>query len=67
VKEKRIELLRQARQIPSEELMRSRPSKGERVPTLEPGEVVVFFEHFRRDFTLPTSNFLRQFLEHFRL
>jgi hypothetical protein len=46
VKEKRIELLHQAQQIPSEELMRCRPSKGERVPTLEPGEVVVFFEHF---------------------
>jgi hypothetical protein len=46
VKEKRIELLRQAQQIPSEELMRCRPSKGERVPTLEPGKVVVFFEHF---------------------
>jgi hypothetical protein len=47
--------------------MRCRPSKGERVPTLEPGEVVVFFEHFWRGFTLPASNFLRQFLEHFLL
>jgi hypothetical protein len=62
VKEKRIEMLHQARRIPSEELMRCRPSKGERVPTPEPGEVVVFFEHFRRGFTPPASNFLQQFL-----
>jgi hypothetical protein len=67
VKEKRIELLRQALLIPSEDLMRCRPSKGKRVPTMEPGEVVVFFEHFRRGFVLPPSSFLRQFLDHFHL
>jgi hypothetical protein len=37
------------------------------VPTPEPGEVVIFFEHFRRGFTLPVSNFLWQFLDHFHL
>jgi hypothetical protein len=67
VKEKRIELMRQAQRIPSEELVRCRPSKGERVPALEPGEVVVFFEHFRRGFALPARNFLQQFLDHFHL
>jgi hypothetical protein len=67
VKERRIEMLHQGRRIPSEELVRCRSSKGERVPTPELGEVVVFFEHFRRGFALPASNFLRQFLDHFRL
>jgi hypothetical protein len=67
VKEKRIELLRQGRMIPSEDLVRCRPSSGERVPTPEPGEVVVFFEHFRRGFALPASSFLRQFLDHVHL
>jgi hypothetical protein len=28
---------------------------------------VVFFEHFQRGFALPTSNFLRQFLDNFHL
>jgi hypothetical protein len=67
VKERRIELLRQGRVIPSEDLVSCRPSHGERVPAPEPGEVVVFFEHFRRGFALPTSNFLWQFLDHFHL
>jgi hypothetical protein len=58
VKERRIELLRQARWIPSEELMSFSPSKGERLPTPEPGEVVIFFEHFWRGFMIPAINFL---------
>jgi hypothetical protein len=37
------------------------------VPEPKPGEVVVFFEHFRRGFVLPASNFLWQFLDHFHL
>jgi hypothetical protein len=67
VKERRIELLRRGRMIPSEDLVRCRPSGGERVPAPKPGEVVVFFEHFRRGFALPASSFLRQFLDHFHL
>jgi hypothetical protein len=67
VKERRIKLIRQARLIPSKDLVKCRPSKGERVPTPKPGEVVVFFEHFRRGFALPASSFLRQFLDHYHL
>jgi hypothetical protein len=37
------------------------------VPSPQPKEAVVFFEHFRRGFALPASNFPRQFLEHFHL
>jgi hypothetical protein len=46
VKEKRIELLRRGWMIPLEDLMRCRPSGGERVPAPKPREAVVFFEHF---------------------
>jgi hypothetical protein len=67
VKERRIELLRQAWRIPSEELVSFSPSKGEWVPTSEPGEVVIFFEHFQRGFMIPAINFLRQFFDHFHL
>jgi hypothetical protein len=67
VKERRIELLRKGRIIPSEDLVSCRPPGGERVPMPKPAEVVVFFKHFRRGFALPTSNFLRQFLDHFHL
>jgi hypothetical protein len=67
VKEKRIDLLRRGRLIPLEDLVRCHPSSGERVPTSEPGEVVVFFEHFWRGFVLPASSFLRQLLDHFHL
>jgi hypothetical protein len=28
---------------------------------------VVFYDHFPRGFTLPASNFLRQFMDHFHL
>jgi hypothetical protein len=49
---------RQAQKIPSEKFVKCRPTKGERVPAPEPGEVVIFFEHFRRGFALPASNFL---------
>jgi hypothetical protein len=67
VKERRIELLRQGPVIPSEDLVIFCPSGGERVPAPEPGEVVVFFEHFWRGFALPARNFLWQFLDHFHL
>jgi hypothetical protein len=67
VKEKRIELLCQEQRVPAEELVRCRPSKGERVPSPELGEVFFFFEHFWRSFALPASNFLRLFLDHFHL
>jgi hypothetical protein len=59
VRERRIELLRQGRVIPSEDLVRCRPSGNERVPVPEPRDVVIFFEHFLRGFALPASNFLR--------
>jgi hypothetical protein len=65
--EKKTELLRQAQKIPAEKFMRWRLTKGKRVPAQEPGEVVIFFEHFRRGFALSASNFLRQFLDHFHL
>jgi hypothetical protein len=67
VKQRRIELLRQGRVIPSKDLVSCRPPGDERVPAPKPKEAVVFFEHFRRGFSLPTSNFLRQFLDHFHL
>jgi hypothetical protein len=67
VKEKRIELLRRGRMIPSEDLVRCLPFGGERVPAPKPREAVVFFEHFRRGFALPASSFLWQFLDHIHL
>jgi hypothetical protein len=67
VKGKRIELLRRGRMIPLEDLVRCRPSGGERVPAFEPGEVLVFFDHFRMGFALPASSFLRQILDHVHL
>jgi hypothetical protein len=53
VKEKRIELLRQGRVLPSTDLVGCRPASGERVPTPQPGETVVFYDHFPRGFALP--------------
>jgi hypothetical protein len=67
VKEKRIELLRQSRVLPSADLVGCRPASGERVPTPQPGKTVVFYDHFPRGFALPASNFLRQFMDHFHL
>jgi hypothetical protein len=37
------------------------------VPAPQPGEAVVFYDHFSRGFALPASNFLRKFLDHFHL
>jgi hypothetical protein len=37
------------------------------VPAPQPGEAVVFYDDFPRGFALPTSNFLRQFMDHFHL
>jgi hypothetical protein len=59
VKEKQIELLRQGRVLPSADLVGCRPASGERVPDPQPGETVVFYDHFPRSFVLPASNFLR--------
>jgi hypothetical protein len=67
VKEKRIELLHQGRVLPPADLVGCRPAYGKRVPTPQPGEAVVFYDHFPRGFALPTSGFLRQFLDHFHL
>jgi hypothetical protein len=67
VKERKIELLRQGRILPSADLVGCRPTGGELVPAPQAGEAVVFYKHFRRGFALPTSNFLRQFLDHFHL
>jgi hypothetical protein len=52
VKEKWIELLRQGRVLPSADLVGCRPASGERVPTPQPGETVVFYDHFPRGFAL---------------
>jgi hypothetical protein len=43
------------------------PAGSERVPAPEPGETVVFYDHFPQGFALPASCFLRQFLDHFHL
>jgi hypothetical protein len=67
VKEKRIELLRQGQVLLSADLVGCRPASGEQVPTPQPGEMVVFYDHFPRGFALPASNFLRQFMDHFHL
>jgi hypothetical protein len=67
VKEKRIELLRQGQVLPPADLVGCRPTGGERVPAPEPGETVVFYDHFPRGFTLLASDFLRQFMDHFHL
>jgi hypothetical protein len=67
VKEKRIELLRQGRVLPSADLVCCRPTSGKLVCAPQPGEAVVFYDHFPRGFPLPASDFLRQFLDHFHL
>jgi hypothetical protein len=67
VKEKQIKLLHQGRVLPPVDLVGCRPAGGERVPAPELGEMVVFYDHFRKGFALPTSSFLRQFLDHFHL
>jgi hypothetical protein len=67
VKEKQIELLRRGRVLPSADLVGCRPAGGELVPAPEPGETVVFYDHFPRGFALPSSSFMRQFLDHFHL
>jgi hypothetical protein len=67
VKEKRIELLRQGRVFSPADLVGCRPAGGELVPVPQPGEAVVFYDHFPRGFVLPASDFLRQFLDHFHL
>jgi hypothetical protein len=67
VKEKLIELLHQGQVLPPADLVSCRPACGERVPAPQLGEAVVFYDHFLRGFALPTSDFLRQFLDHFHL
>jgi hypothetical protein len=49
------------------DLVGYRPAGDERVPAPEPGETVVFYDHFPRGFALPASSFLHQFLDHFHL
>jgi hypothetical protein len=58
VKERKIELLHQGRVLPSADLVGCRPASGELMPVPQPREAVVFYEHFRRGFALPASNFL---------
>jgi hypothetical protein len=67
VKEKQIELLCQGRVLLPADLVGYRPVGGERVPAPEPGEAVVFYDHFPRGFALPASNFLHHFMDHFHL
>jgi hypothetical protein len=59
VKEKQIKLLCQGRVLPPADLVGCRPTGDERVPTPEPGETVVFYDHFPWGFALPASSFLR--------
>jgi hypothetical protein len=49
------------------DLVGCRPAGSERIPTLNSGEVVVFYDHFPRGFALPASSFMLQFLDHFHL
>jgi hypothetical protein len=67
VKEKRIELLRQGQVLPPADLVGYCPAGGELVPASQPREAVVLYDHFPRGFTLPASDFLRQFPDHFHL
>jgi hypothetical protein len=67
VKEKQIELLHQGRVLPPADLVGCHPAGGERVPAPEPGETVVFYDHFPQGFTLPASSFLGQFMDHFHM
>jgi hypothetical protein len=67
VKEKQIELLRQGRVLPSADLVGCYPADSKQVPDPQPRETVVFYNHFPKGFTLPASNFLRQFMDHFHL
>jgi hypothetical protein len=67
VKEKQIELLHQGRVLLPADLVGCRPAGSERVPSPEPGETVVFYDHFPWGFALPASSFLCQFLDHFHL
>jgi hypothetical protein len=53
--------------LPPADLVGCRPAGVEWVPALEPGETVVFYDHFPRGFALPFSSFMRRFLDHFRL
>jgi hypothetical protein len=59
--------MRQGRVLPSADLVGCHPASGKRVPAPQPGETVVFYNHFPRGFALPASNFLRQFMDHFHL
>jgi hypothetical protein len=67
VKEKQIELLRRGRVLPPADLVACRLAGSERIPAPKPGEAVVFYDHFPQGFALPTSSFMRQFLDHFHL
>jgi hypothetical protein len=67
VKEKQIELLRQGWVLPPADLVCCRPAGSEHIPAPEPGEVVVFYDHFPWGFALPANIFMRQFLDHFHL
>jgi hypothetical protein len=66
VKEKRIELLRQGRVLPSADLMGCRPTGSKLVLAPQPGEAVVFYDHFPRGFALPASDFLRHHIGEMR-
>jgi hypothetical protein len=46
MKERKIELLHQGRVLPSADLVGCHPAGGELVPVPQPGEAVVFYEHF---------------------
>jgi hypothetical protein len=59
VMESNIELFHQGRVLLSANLVGCRPTGGNLVPAPQPGEAVVLYEHFRRGFALPASNFLR--------
>ena len=65
VNQAEIDWLYRSRRIP-EEVMYRIPGE-ELEPAPEPGEVVVFAAHFERGFSLPASNFFREFLDFYEL
>jgi hypothetical protein len=67
VKEKQIKPLRRGRVLLPVDLVGCRPIGIKQVPAPGPGETVVFYDHFPRGFTFPTSSFMRLFLDHFHL
>ena len=68
VHEDHVEFLRRTQRLPGENYVRVRRAPAREIlPAPEEGERVIFRSHFLRDFGLPTSGFLRSFLEFYHL